>query len=107
MSNPGFFKYEVGGETRYADPYEVEDKFNQFMESLDREAIENWLDVEKTSDDRLRLRGLMKIKPVIAKVFGLPEMDPSTGEGMTSEEIIDVWFSFREWQIGLKKNTDE
>lgn len=127
------FKYWNGFEEVYADPFEIDMKFQEASELESVEAYWKWIndyailvkkyedessEKEKTEDvmkfevgefnsaQQLYFKAQYNLIPIIRKSFDIKPFDKATGEGMSSDQIIDMYGSYLEWKFDLKKNTD-
>lgn len=114
--NTRIFKYNNGFADVWEDPFEIEFRVQKAQEFEDMQTLEKWIsgirnedgEIDKNADEnawKLYLEACHRMIPIIRKGFSLKEFDTSTGQGMTGEEVLDLYASFLEWRNGLKKNT--
>lgn len=56
---------------------------------------------------RVRHAAIREIAPVVCKVFRVPSFQDDKENGLTYEEALDLFTAWNEFQIRVKKNTDE
>lgn len=113
-SKKKIYKYFNGKKEIYADPFEIDWKMQHAISMEPNvDTIDSWLSPEaneKGEFDRQQISLLNDAYhfyiPKIIESFGLKKFDPDTGEGMVSEDIIDLWSDYLEWKFELKKNTE-
>lgn len=108
------FKYFNGIKEIYADPFEIDWKMqHQITMNPSYEVHEKNIFVQADDEGNVSKRDLMLHNdalhfyvPVVTNVFGLQKFNPETGEGMTADEILDIWTNYLEFKFDLKKNTE-
>lgn len=108
------FKYFNGIKTIYADPFELDWRMQDATKmetSIDTK--DSWLSPTPDSEGNFDKQQIALLNeayhfyiPILVKVFKLKAFNEDTGEGMTGEEIIDLWSSYLSWRFDLKKNTE-
>lgn len=111
------FKYHNGIEEIYEDPFEIDWRYQdaiKMMPNIDQ--VDQWMELPRDDEGNI-LDDIeqSKIKmyndachiyiPIITKVFQLKPLDKKTGEGMTGEEILNIYSDYLTWKFDLKKNT--
>jgi hypothetical protein len=122
MMNHRIFKYNNGKADVFADPFEIDYRFQQAAGGEDLEQIDRWMDLPRTEEGLLDqnkindpgagkiimaqyMEALHRIEPIVRKTFNLEPFNPETGEGLTNKEVIEIWDDYQLWQADVKKNT--
>ncbi len=115
------YQYFNGFEFVYADPFEVDYRFDKASQLEDMDLLNQWisdvprdqdgnLDREKFDNDksrqRLYLEACHRFIPLIRAALEVKPFDKSTGEGLNSEEILRLWADYILWRAGIKKNIE-
>jgi hypothetical protein len=99
------FKYFNGKKEVYGDPFVIN---MNFFRALDSENVESLFEKMDNKD----IQGseyedtVLRILPGIKAGFGVSEVDPDTGEGLTVDEMVELFGDFLVWRADLKKNTE-
>jgi hypothetical protein len=109
------YKYHNGEKEVYADPFEIDWRMQDSLKMTpDIDTIDKRLSPEVDPDTGEFTKQQIQLLndayhfyiPHITKVFGLKKFDSETGEGMTGQEIIELWNKYLEWRYEVKKNTE-
>lgn len=92
--NPYVYKCAVFGD--YHDPIAVRRK----LLTGSAGCINDWLEESRDDDVLKQADALARIVPLAREVFGLPEVDRTTGYGVTEDRVVDVVNAFTEWLEG-------
>ena len=118
MDNKKIFKYNDGFNDVYGDPFDIDYRFQESSKMENMELIEKWIsEVPKDQNGQIDILGdvgplrlfneaCRKLIPFIRAAFNLKPFDPSTGEGLTSEQVFELQAEYNDWKEGLKKNTE-
>lgn len=108
------FKYFNGVKEVYADPFELDWRMQdatKMEQSIDTK--DSWLNPTPDAEGNFDRHQISLLNdayhfyiPIVVKVFKLKSLDEETGEGMTGEDIIDLWSRYLTWRFELKKNTE-
>ena len=90
------FSYHDGLRTRYADPYVLYRRLTADSE-IDLVAVAQGYDDDNPEDTDA-------LVALTRKVFDLPEMDEGTGRGLTSGEVIGLYFQYNDYIDEQKKS---
>lgn len=106
------YKYNNGSKDVYVDPLLIQYRFNKSAELEDVDTLFGWISQrddengKSTDDGRLQVEGAIRLAPHIARAFDVPMVDPDTGEGFTSLQLINMWSDYIDYMISVKKNTE-
>ncbi len=113
------YKYNDGFNDVWEDPAEIDYRMAKASEDLDMEVINQWLtipiDDNGNPDEGKMSSGSQKnfveachrILPVVRAGFNVKAFDRTTGQGLTTNELLSLYAGYLEWQVDLKKNTGE
>jgi hypothetical protein len=124
--NTRIFEYSIpdpdsptGERKCFADPFEVDYRFQKASETEDVDQLNKWMGIPFREDgsvkdpseidkvqDLLYTEGMHRFEPLVRKAFDFPPFDPSTGRGLSGNEVLGIWWEYCAWQWAVKKNTD-
>lgn len=117
-SEKRIFKFFDGFSDVYDDPFEIDYRFQKASEFEDMKLIDSWIAqlpkdeegyISKNADDsqiKLYEEGAHRYVPIIQKAFLVKPFDRSTGEGLTGNQVLDLYGEYLIWKHDLKKNTE-
>ncbi len=113
------YKYNDGFNDVWGDPGEIDYRMARSSEDMDMEVINQWLNIpmdddgnpdeEKISPGAQKnfVEACHRILPVIRAGFDIKKFDRTTGQGLTTNELLSLYAGYLNWQVDLKKNTGE
>jgi hypothetical protein len=114
------FKANIEGTDLFFDPFEVDYHYAEACKGVDIDQINNWLKIPKTPEgepdwDKIDKDPILqsnyaeavhRLVPLIRKAFELEDYDKTTGNGLTSNQVLSLWGDYVDWQFDIKKNTE-
>ena len=92
------FSYHDGQRKRYADPYVIYRRLTSDPE-IDLVSVAAGYDAGDAEDTDA-------VVALTRKVFDLPPLDETNGEGLTSGEVLSLYFEYNAYLEQQKKSTD-
>lgn len=113
----GIFKFNNGFKDIYADPFEIDWALQKASEFEDMKNIDEWLQIPHNedgsipdsvpdSDIKLYKEACHRLVPIIRKAFEIAPFNKETGDGLTGEQVLDVYANYILWSIDLKKSIE-
>lgn len=87
-----------GREVVHIDPTRVKRKMSALCPgNLFNEHLLRWKNPQQEVDPQLSLESSEIVLDCIIKAFDLIPFDPLSGNGLSDDDVIDVWNSYSEW----------
>ncbi len=117
--NNNLFRYFNGFEQVYGDPFEIDSRFAKAAITEDLELLDSWLTevprdeegnllIDKITrpQEQLYLEACSRYIPLVRAAMEIKPFNKKTGEGLTGEDVLLTWMSYRSWRNDVKKNIE-
>lgn len=95
------FPYFDGREDRFADPMRAN---RLLIGALDGDP-DGWLKKARAEEMDVASPAMERLVEATVKAFGLTPFDPKTGDGLTEDKVLEVFFGFLAWMQKKSANT--